>query len=132
MPTKQLVTKVWIAPGCIVCDACETTAPDVFEVKHDEGTCLIRPAALDMEFNKPRTQSIIDAALECPVDVIKYETVAVEVSEAEAAATAAPAPAGKAADEKVPAPATAKAHPEKPAKKELDRPKVTDPAIQAL
>src|SRR5262249_26094184 len=91
MATKQLVTKVWIAPGCIVCDACETTSPEVFEVKHDDGTCIIRPAALEAEFTKPLTTSIIDAAAECPVDVIKFETVEAEVSDAEAAAAAAPA-----------------------------------------
>jgi len=76
MATVPLVTKVWIAPGCIVCDACETTCPDVFDVTED--TCLIRPEAMDAEFTKPRTQDIIDAAEECPVDVIKYETVEVE------------------------------------------------------
>src|SRR5262245_22284480 len=111
MATKQLVTKVWIAPGCIVCDACETESPEVFEVKHDDGTCLIRPAALDAEFTKARSQSIIDAAVGCPVDVIKYDTITVEVPDSEAA----PAPAAAAA-EKVPAAAAAKAHPEKPVK----------------
>ena len=49
MATKQLVTKVWIDPGCIICDACESTAPDVFEVQHENDTCIIRPAALDAE-----------------------------------------------------------------------------------
>ena len=84
MATKELVTKVWIEPGCIVCDACETAAPDVFEVL--EETCIIRPAALTVDFTKPRTQNIIDAALECPVDVIKFDVVPFEVSDAEAAA----------------------------------------------
>ena len=28
--THQEVVKVWIAPGCIVCDACETDCPEVF------------------------------------------------------------------------------------------------------
>ena len=87
MPTKELITKVWIDPGCIVCDACETAAPTVFEVL--EETCIVRPAALDMEFTKPLTESIIEAAEECPVDVIKFETVATEVSEEELAAASA-------------------------------------------
>jgi len=81
MATKLLVTKVWIEEGCIVCDACENAAPDVFEVQDE--TCVIRPEALDAEFNKPRSQSIVDAAEECPVDVIKFETVAVEVADAQ-------------------------------------------------
>ena len=106
MPTKEMVTKVWIEPGCIVCDACETTAPDVFEVLDD--TCIIRPAALTADFTRPRTENIKDAAAECPVDVIKYDLVPVEVSEAEAAAAAAKAEAAPAA------PASAGAHAEKP------------------
>ncbi len=88
MATKEVVTKVWIAPGCIVCDACETTSPDVFEVTED--TCLIRPAALDVEFTKPRTQEIIDAAQECPVDVIKFDTITVEAAEGEVPAAPSP------------------------------------------
>jgi len=142
--TVQLVTKVWIAPGCIVCDACETTAPTVFEVKHDDGTCLIRPAALDAEFCKPLTPDIVQAAEECPVDVIKFETIEVPADQAPKFATAAAAPAAKAevGDKATPhAPATAgeaaapaagaKATPEKPAKP-TERPKSTDPAIAAL
>lgn len=136
MPTKQMVTKVWIAPGCIVCDACETTAPDVFQVLHDDGTCIIRPAALEMEFTKPRTESIKEAAAECPVDVIKFDLKEFEVSEAEAAAAtaAASAPAaGVAHADKGPSHTAGEAHPETPAKKKhVEGPKVTDPAIQAL
>ncbi|MCB9853044.1 MAG: Rieske 2Fe-2S domain-containing protein [Phycisphaerales bacterium] len=122
MAKKQLVTKVWIEPGCIICDACETTAPDVFEVQHENDTCVIRPAALDAEFNKPRTKAIIDAAEECPVDVIKFDTIEIEVSDAEAAADAAKAPAAASA-----AGAGAAA-----AKLEPPKPKEVDPAIQAL
>lgn len=132
MPTVEMVTKVWIAPGCIVCDACETTAPTVFEVQHDNETCIIRPAALDMEFTKPLTKDIIQSAEECPVNVIKFDLTPVEVSEAEAAAFASKssAPSAPAAAHGEPAGATAKASPAMaagPAK-----PKVMDPAIQAL
>lgn len=135
MASVDKVTKVWIAPGCIVCDACETTAPDVFEVQHDNETCVIRPDALNMEFTKPRTKSIIEAAEECPVDVIKYDLAPVEVSDAEAAAAAAP-PAANAdhaaapAAEAAPVAAAAKASPAKTAAP--PKPKVMDPAIQAL
>ncbi|MEZ4813834.1 MAG: hypothetical protein R3A80_01330 [Bdellovibrionota bacterium] len=38
------VTKVWIEPGCIVCDACEAEAPLVFWVQAD--TCIVRENAL--------------------------------------------------------------------------------------
>jgi ferredoxin len=63
-----IVTKVWIEPGCIVCDACENEAPDVFQVLAD--TCIVREnAPLD------NGASIQAAAEGCPVNVIKYTTV---------------------------------------------------------
>lgn len=140
MSTVQVVTKVWIAPGCIVCDACETTAPTVFEVKHDDGTCIIRPAALDAEFCKPLTPDIVQAAEECPVDVIKFDRVEVPADQAPKFAAAAPAaeaadkatPHAPAAGEPAPAAAPgAKASPAKP-HKPAEKPKSTDPAIAAL
>src|SRR3954471_2655684 len=70
--TYSVVTKVWIAPGCIVCDACENDCPEVFDVT--EETCLIRPPAQSLDFLKPLTPSIIIAAEGCPVEVIKFET----------------------------------------------------------
>ncbi|MDO9182780.1 MAG: ferredoxin, partial [Bacteriovorax sp.] len=59
------VTKVWIEPGCIVCDACEGIFPEVFEVT--DTTCLIRPGA-------PLNDGlrIQEAAEACPVEVIKF------------------------------------------------------------
>ncbi|MFQ5590652.1 MAG: ferredoxin, partial [Phycisphaerae bacterium] len=112
MAKREVVTKVWIEEGCIVCDACETTAPDVFDVKDE--TCIVKPAALDVEFTKPRTQSIIDAAEECPVDVIKFETAAVDVPEDEGApeASAPQAPAPVAVDADAPSEATVDRPPE--------------------
>ena len=59
------VSKVWIDPGCIVCDACEAIYPEVFEVT--ESTCVIRPdAPLDDGLR------IEEAAEACPVEVIKF------------------------------------------------------------
>ena len=97
--THQEVVKVWIAPGCIVCDACETDCPEVFDVQ--EETCIIRPEAKSADFTKPLTPSIITAAEGCPVDVIKFETIEVEGPEPwagkeEEAAAAAPAGGAKA------------------------------------
>jgi cytochrome b6-f complex iron-sulfur subunit len=74
--THKVVTKVWIAPGCIVCDSCENDCPEVFDVQ--EQTCVIRPPALSADFLKPLTPSVIVAAEGCPVDVIKFDTVEVE------------------------------------------------------
>src|SRR3954467_1499576 len=92
--THTIVTKVWIAPGCIVCDACENDCPEVFDVQ--EETCLIRPPAQSADFLKPLTPSIIVAAEGCPVEVIKYETKEVE-GPAPWANHPAPAAAGAAA-----------------------------------
>ena len=59
------VAKVWIEPGCIVCNACEDIYKEVFEVLAD--TCIIRPnAPLD---DGLRMQ---EAAEACPVEVIKF------------------------------------------------------------
>ncbi|MCO4793446.1 MAG: ferredoxin [Bacteriovoracaceae bacterium] len=59
------VSKVWIEPGCIVCDACEDIFPEVFEVTSD--TCIIRPGApMDDGLR------ITEAAEACPVEVIKF------------------------------------------------------------
>ena len=59
------ILKVWIEPGCIVCNACEDIYPQVFEVKAD--TCIIRP-------NPPLDDGlrIQESAEACPVEVIKY------------------------------------------------------------
>ena len=59
------VAKVWIEPGCIVCNACEDIYKEVFEVLSD--TCIIRPGA-------PLTDGlkIQEAAEACPVEVIKF------------------------------------------------------------
>lgn len=59
------VSKVWIEPGCIVCDACAGIIPEVFEVT--DSTCIIRPDAPLSEGLR-----IQEAAEACPVEVIKY------------------------------------------------------------
>ena len=92
--THKVVTKVWIAPGCIVCDACENDCPEVFDVQ--EQTCIIRPPALNPDFLKPLTPSIIVASEGCPVDVIKFDTVEVEGPAPWAGQEAAVAAAGSA------------------------------------
>ncbi|MBI4564637.1 MAG: ferredoxin [Planctomycetes bacterium] len=63
------VSKVWIIPGCIVCDLCEDTAPDVFHVT--ETTSVVQ---LDHQDKWGEwSDKIIEAAVGCPVNVIKYE-----------------------------------------------------------
>jgi cytochrome b6-f complex iron-sulfur subunit len=117
--THQIITKVWIAPGCIVCDACENDCPEVFDVTED--TCLIRPPAQSPDFLRPLTPSIIVAAEGCPVEVIKYETKEVE----------GPAPWPK-EGEGVPAAAGAEVTARAPAAKVVAPPAPPDPKWQAL
>src|SRR3954451_16642931 len=117
--TYSVVTKVWIAPGCIVCDACENDCPEVFDVTED--TCLIRPPAQSPDFLSPLTPSIIVAMEGCPVEVIKIET-----KEVEGKAPWADAPAGEPAAGGVVAQAKA------PAAKVVVPPAPPDPKWQAL
>jgi ferredoxin len=63
------ITRVWIAPGCIVCNLCEDTCPEVFDVQ--EETCVIRPVAEKHYITHDR--QIRQAADECPVDVIRVQ-----------------------------------------------------------
>ncbi|HVT87929.1 MAG TPA: Rieske 2Fe-2S domain-containing protein [Tepidisphaeraceae bacterium] len=106
--THTIVTKVWIAPGCIVCDACENDCPEVFDVQ--EETCLIRPPAQKPDFLNPLTPSIITAAEGCPVDVIKFETKEVP-GEAPWANQPAAAPAAAGGEVQAKAPAVKAAAP---------------------
>lgn len=68
---NRVILKVWIEPGCIICDACQTTCPQVFEVQAD--SCVIRPEALAAEFLRDKGDAIRLAAEECPVEVIRFE-----------------------------------------------------------
>src|SRR5688500_15101469 len=70
--TYTVVTKVWIAPGCIVCDACENDCPEVFDVTEDTGR--FPPPAQSPGCLAPSTPSIRIAAEGCPVEVSKFET----------------------------------------------------------
>jgi cytochrome b6-f complex iron-sulfur subunit len=117
--THTIVTKVWIAPGCIVCDSCENDCPEVFDVQ--EETCLIRPPAQSADFLRPLTPSIIVAAEGCPVEVIKFETKEVE-GKAPWADQPAPVSAGAGHEVVAKAPAAKVAMPQAP----------PDPKWQAL
>ena len=59
------VSKVWIAEGCIVCNACEDIYPEVFHVTAD--TCIVRE-----DYPKDDGLKVEEAAEACPVEVIKY------------------------------------------------------------
>ncbi len=61
------ISKVWIEEGCTVCNLCEDTAPEVFDVTDD--TCLIKEG---VDFSKFE-EEIEQAAEECPVEIIKFD-----------------------------------------------------------
>ncbi len=80
------ITRVWIEEGCIVCNACETTCPEVFHVTED--TChILGDVRSDHQNDTNRDarsplvgsigidheDQIIEAAEGCPVEVIKFE-----------------------------------------------------------
>lgn len=58
--------KVIIEPGCITCGACEYVAPQVFEVTD---ICHVKK---NVNFDSLK-EEIRQAAMACPVNVIKYE-----------------------------------------------------------
>ena len=86
------IVSVYIEEGCITCDACEETLPEVFHVTDD--TCYIKAdvrldggydrnegkAGLKLETISQFEDDIFDAADGCPVDVI----IVVEGGESEA------------------------------------------------
>jgi ferredoxin len=69
--TTPQIKRVWIAEGCIVCNLCEDTCPEVFDVGED--TCTIRPRA--QTYYMSHARQIIQSAEECPVDVIRVAGV---------------------------------------------------------
>jgi ferredoxin len=82
------IKRVWIEEGCIVCNACETTCPEVFNVTEDschiraesrldgqQNTNLTDRSELKPELIESLADQIEEAAEGCPVEVIKFEKV---------------------------------------------------------
>jgi ferredoxin len=80
------IKRVWIEEGCIVCNACETTCPEVFNVTEDscniraesrvdgqQTTNLSERSEVKPEFQESLADQIEEAAEGCPVEVIKFE-----------------------------------------------------------
>lgn len=61
------IKKVWIEPGCIACENCQSVCPEVFVV--DDVSHVIE----NVNYNLYE-DGIKIAAEQCPVEVIKYET----------------------------------------------------------
>ncbi len=80
------IKRVWIEEGCIVCNACETTCPEVFNVTEDschiraevrsdgqQTTNLTEKSELVAAIGNDLSEQIEEAAEGCPVEVIKFE-----------------------------------------------------------
>lgn len=65
---RDTIKRVWIAPGCIVCHACEEHCPEVFYVEELSGSIV----AADVDPND-FAHGIEIAASICPVEVIKID-----------------------------------------------------------
>jgi len=60
------ITRVWIEEDCTSCGLCESECPEVFEL---DDIAVVNNNANFLEFE----EEIIEAAENCPVEVIKYE-----------------------------------------------------------
>jgi ferredoxin len=67
----QPIRRVWIEEGCISCKVCEDLAPQVFLVDGD-AECIVKPDAA--AHFAPLADEIEQAAKDCPVEVIKFES----------------------------------------------------------
>lgn len=79
------ITSVWIEEGCCVCNACETTCREIFDVT-ENGALIRSETRLDGTRDRNETarspligtfggdleSAIIEAAEGCPVEVIKF------------------------------------------------------------
>lgn len=64
------IKRVWIEEGCIACSLCTSYCPEVFLVENGD-TCEIKPDA--PKWFLVKDEQIRDAALDCPVEVIKHD-----------------------------------------------------------
>lgn len=60
------ITRVWIEEGCIACGNCESVCPEVFTVTDHSN---VREGVVAADFEA----GIMQAAEECPVEVIHFE-----------------------------------------------------------
>lgn len=61
------LSRVWVEDGCILCNLCVEISPEVFVLEDEH--CYVRP---DVDLD-PREEEIRQAALDCPVGVIRIE-----------------------------------------------------------
>jgi ferredoxin len=59
------LSRVWVEDGCILCNLCVEISPEIFVLEDEH--CYVRPEA-DLD---SREEEIRQAAIDCPVGVIK-------------------------------------------------------------
>jgi len=60
------IQKVWIEEGCTVCGLCAEICPEVFTI---EAEAIVKPGVNFTKFEL----CIMEAAENCPVEIIKFE-----------------------------------------------------------
>lgn len=88
------ITHVWIEEGCIPCGACTHSSPTVFAITDTWDTAIVRGLAradgidsrneaerspLRIGFAAAETDAIREAAEGCPVEVIRFTSIAADV-----------------------------------------------------
>jgi ferredoxin len=63
------ITRVWIEEGCIACGNSQENCPELLSIDYELGVATVIEG-VDLG---PIEDKIREAALLCPVDVIKYE-----------------------------------------------------------
>jgi len=69
LPPDRRIAKVWIEDGCLICNACEATCPQVFKTLDDHAIVL---AGSESSFVDCR-DAIEQAAIGCCVAVIRVQ-----------------------------------------------------------
>jgi ferredoxin len=73
VPSGHVVKRVWIEQGCLICGACELTAPKVFSLPVVDGkvqdSAIVLPVSAEVVAEQ--SAAIEEAAWGCCVDVIK-------------------------------------------------------------
>ena len=65
---RIVITRVWIEKGCVSCGLSESTCPEVFKVKAEGSTVVIK--GVDYSGLEEKIKMAADL---CPVAVIKYD-----------------------------------------------------------
>ncbi len=68
------IEKLWIEDGCIACNQCEDTCPEIFFVEIGGSSTVAKDWSVRLAENPGLVQSARQAAGDCPVEVIQIET----------------------------------------------------------